>query len=72
MNKALKWDEARSFLYPEFCISFSYNLEIEVFKNAPLSSDFDNGDIKLIPVIFSHGLIASKNYYSTHCRELAS
>lgn len=42
MNKALKWDEARSFLYPEFTLSFSYNLEIEVYKNAPLSNDFLN------------------------------
>lgn len=41
-------------------------------ENAPLSGDFMDGKTKLIPVIFSHGLIANRNYYQVMGQEFAS
>ena len=51
---------------------FLHDLEMDVYCNSPLSKDFENGSNKLIPIIFSHGLQASRGFYSVICRELAS
>tara|TARA_B110000285_G_C15068890_1_gene586788 strand:+ start:607 stop:750 length:144 start_codon:yes stop_codon:yes gene_type:complete len=47
-------------------------MKLDVENNGPLSSDFDKGKKKLIPIVFSHGIIASRALYGTHFRELAS
>jgi len=47
-------------------------VKLDVENYGPLSSDFDNGNKKLIPIIFSHGIIAARALYGTHFRELAS
>ena len=46
--------------------------EVEAYEGAGLQSDFVDGKIKLVPIVFSHGSTASRGYYSTHSIELAS
>lgn len=45
---------------------------IEIVKLAGLHRDFRDGGKKLIPVIFSHGLIVNRTNHSAICKELAS
>jgi hypothetical protein len=54
--EANKWNDARAFAYPRWVPRFLHDLEMDVYLNSPLSKDFENGSIKLIPIIFSHGL----------------
>ena len=55
---------------------YSTNLSIHAYEGARLTSlddpSFENNDKKLIPIIFSHGLGAHCNAYSTICNTLAS
>ena len=55
-------------------IFFRYyiSLRIQVIHNYPLHKDFAEGDKKLTPIIFSHGLIVNRTNHSSICRELAS
>ena len=72
MFRANAWIMGVKWEYPEFISTAALNLKLDVENNGPLSSDFDKGKKKLIPIVFSHGIIAARALYGTHFRELAS
>jgi len=72
MFTANAWIMGVKWKYPEFISTFALKLTLDIENDGPLSSDFDKGKKKLIPIIFSHGIIAARNLYGTHFRELAS
>jgi hypothetical protein len=72
MFTANAWIMGVTWKYPEFVSTNAQNIRLDVENNGPLSSDFKKGKKKLIPIIFSHGIIAARALYGTHFRELAS
>jgi hypothetical protein len=57
---------------PSFSASQWRNVMIDVVPDGPLAEDFTQGKKKLIPIIISHGLTASRFFFSVMARELAS
>ena len=51
---------------------FATQIVLPVCSAGPLAEDFLDGKKKLVPIVFSHGLTASRALYTTHCRELAA
>jgi len=72
MFTANAWIMGVKWKYPEFISTIALNIKLDVENEGPLSSDFDSGKKKLIPIVFSHGIIAARALYGTHLRELAS
>ena len=59
-------------IFPNIMFKYYTQERIQVVKDHPLHKDFTEGDKKLLPVFFSHGLIINRTNYSGMCRELAS
>jgi hypothetical protein len=72
MFAANAWIMGVKWQFPEFVSTMFKNLRLEVENEGPLSPDFAEGKTKLIPIIFSHGIIAARALYGTNNRELAS
>ena len=52
MFRANAWIMGVKWEYPEFISTAALNLKLDVENNGPLSSDFDKGKKKLIPIVF--------------------
>jgi hypothetical protein len=54
---------------PQPLFSFLYwrHVKAYVCKDGPLAKIFTSGGVKLIPIIFSHGLTASRTRYTSIC-----
>jgi hypothetical protein len=67
---------ANTWLYkkptPQWVLYQWRNITIDVVPDGPLATDFATGKNKLIPIVFSHGLTASRSLYTVIGRELAS
>jgi len=48
------------------------SIRTEAVLDAPIANDFSSGDQKLIPIVFSHGILANKEDYQIYCMEMAS
>ena len=53
-------------------VMFLANVKTQALNYAPLASVFKEGDKKLIPIIFSHGLVSSRGTQTATATELAS
>ena len=48
------------------------SIRTNAVTDAPLASDFQSGENKLIPIMFSHGYLANREDYQMMAMELAS
>ena len=55
-----------------FMFKHILSIRTEAVTDAPLANDFLSGENKLIPVVFSHGILANREDYQLYGMEMAS
>jgi len=53
-------------------LKFMDSIVMDTVLNGKLAEEFDKGERKLIPLVFSHGLGGNNTMHSCQCRDLAS
>ena len=72
LGRGFKWHDGLTLKPPNFLYYQWKHLTVDVEVEGPLAEDFASGSKKLIPIMFSHGMLASRCAYTVTNRELAS
>jgi len=68
---AFKWPDMKKKRRSAHYISQWKNLETTIMSQADLAHEYKSGQKKLVPIVFSHGLTASRTVYQVCAQELA-